>query len=337
MALHYPRLGNASGVWNMKEVTEAVKGGYWPKGGARGVVAGNTTVATDIEYINIATAGDGTDFGDLTESKHQTGSASSHTRGLYACGSTGSRVNTIEYITIMTTGNGTDFGDATASIDSHHHGTSNAVRAIFAGGYDTALSNVTNMMDYVQMSSLGNATDYGDLTVPRQNLIATGSPTRGVWFCGGDPSGPVVTIDHVTIATTGDAADFGDTTTARRNGFAGSTGIRGIQGGGRIVSSVTTIDYVTIASTGNAIDYGDLTQARSKGGSVDNSTRMVFVGGQTADPTGTNEETIDYINIAVGGVATDFGDLTGDKSQIAGCSNALGGLQDGNQGVVDTT
>ena len=30
MALNYPRIEHASGVWNMKEVTDAVKGGYWP-------------------------------------------------------------------------------------------------------------------------------------------------------------------------------------------------------------------------------------------------------------------------------------------------------------------
>ena len=48
MALNYPRLGNASGVWNIKEVTEAVLGGYWPNAGARGVAGGNNPFGTEI-------------------------------------------------------------------------------------------------------------------------------------------------------------------------------------------------------------------------------------------------------------------------------------------------
>jgi hypothetical protein len=36
---NYPQLDNASGVWNIKEVYEAVMGGYWPVAGARGIFA----------------------------------------------------------------------------------------------------------------------------------------------------------------------------------------------------------------------------------------------------------------------------------------------------------
>jgi hypothetical protein len=336
MALNYPRLGNASGIWTMKEVTDAVKGGYWPKGGARGVVGGECAITNEIEYITITTTGDATDFGNLTVARQLAGAAASHTRGLFACGNTPSYSDVIDYITIASTGNAADFGDATFAFDSVHAGASNSVRAVFAGGYKSP--NVQNIMDYVQISSLGDATDYGDLTVARQNLIATASPTRGLWFGGGDPSAPVVTIDYATLASTGNNADFGDMTSARRNAHAGSTGVIGAQGGGRIAAAQDTIDFVTIASTGNGIDFGDLSQARSKGGSNDNSTRLVVVGGQTADPSpSAHVNTIDYININIGGTAVDFGDTTAAKSCLAGLSNAHGGLNDGNQGVVDTT
>ena len=70
-----------------------------------------------IEYITIATTGNSTDFGNLTEGRSSTGQASSETRGLFAGGKYtnggGSVRNTIDYITIATTGNGTDFGDLT--------------------------------------------------------------------------------------------------------------------------------------------------------------------------------------------------------------------------------
>ena len=31
---NYPQLDNASGVWNLREVYDAVMGGYWPNHGA---------------------------------------------------------------------------------------------------------------------------------------------------------------------------------------------------------------------------------------------------------------------------------------------------------------
>ena len=81
MALNYPRLDNASGVWTMKEVEEAVKGGYWPNAGARGVFGGSLSPSevNTIDYVTIATTGDAADFGDLTVAKSQgVGNSDSH-------------------------------------------------------------------------------------------------------------------------------------------------------------------------------------------------------------------------------------------------------------------
>ena len=87
-----------------------------------------------------------------------------------------------------------------------------------------------------------------------------------------------------------------------------------------------------MASTGNAIDYGDLTVQCQAVGSLSNSRRGVWGGGR--NPSGN---VIDYITIATGGAAVDFGDLSIDRENLAGgASNAHGGLNDGNQGVVDT-
>ena len=333
MALNYPRLGSASGVWNMKEVTDAVKGGYWPNAGARGVVGGNNPFATDIEYVTIMSTGNGTDFGDLTTSKGQLGSTGSFTRGFFVAGDTPSNLDDIDYITIMTTGNAADFGNLTTTAETYHSGCGDSVRGVFAGGYE---GGYLNIIDYIQMASLGDATDFGDLTVARQSAASTSSPTRGLWM-GGSPK----VIDYVTIATLGDAVDFGDLTASRDKSFSASSGTRGICAAGIISGTpacVTSIDFVEIASTGNAIDYGDLTQARQHGGAADNSTRAVCMGGQTTPAAGTVVNTIDYINsMAVGGIAVDFGDCTATKSYLGGCSNAHGGLNDGNQGVVDTT
>ena len=43
-------------------------------------------------------------------------------------------------------------------------------RGVFGGGHDGSASNV---IDYITISSTGGATDFGDLTVARNNLAAT--------------------------------------------------------------------------------------------------------------------------------------------------------------------
>ena len=64
---------------------------------------------------------------------------------------------------------------------------------------------------------MGNATDFGDLTVARRLVVeGCSSSTRGL-FGGGTASNPgaftINTIEFVTIATTANATDFGDLNT----------------------------------------------------------------------------------------------------------------------------
>ena len=71
-------------------------------------------------------------------------------------------------------------------------------------------------MDYINISSAGNALDFGDL--PFTHSISSdggfASETRGL-FHQGLSTGPTTfhnIIDYITIASTGNALDFGDTT-----------------------------------------------------------------------------------------------------------------------------
>lgn len=79
-----------------------------------------------IEYITIATTGNATDFGDLTQTVQYLASAASATYAIRSGGSTASgAVNVMDYVTIASTGNATDFGDMTGEIEQHA-GCSNA-------------------------------------------------------------------------------------------------------------------------------------------------------------------------------------------------------------------
>jgi len=84
-------------------------------------------------------------------------------------------------------------------------------RGVFGAGYAGSRQNV---IDYITITTLGDATDFGDITVARNALAGCASEARGC-FGGGYDGSPSNHIDYITIATTGDATDFGDLTVAR--------------------------------------------------------------------------------------------------------------------------
>lgn len=97
----------------------------------RGLFSGgvNPGVISDgpTDYVEFATLGNATDFGDLITARGYCFGTSNSIRGIVAGGlSPSSNSNIIEYFTISTTGDATDFGDlyeirgdGTAASDSH--------------------------------------------------------------------------------------------------------------------------------------------------------------------------------------------------------------------------
>ena len=72
---------------------------------------------TAMVYINIASAGNSQNFGDLVQQSSKFGGVSTQTRGLFICGNhvNVGALNTMQYVTISTTGDAIDFGDATVA------------------------------------------------------------------------------------------------------------------------------------------------------------------------------------------------------------------------------
>ena len=100
-------------------------------------------------------------------------------------------------------------------------------RGVFSGG-----NPATDVMDYINIASTGNAIDFGDLSASRLSLGATSDRTRGI-VVGGYTSGGsnVDIIEFFTFASTGSRADFEDLTFARRYPTASSNGTRGLIAG----------------------------------------------------------------------------------------------------------
>ena len=99
-------------------------GGRGLFGGGGGFDAPTTPNTARIDYVTIATTGNGIDFGDLTQARSNITGCSSPTRGVFGGGYTPTFVNTIDYVQIMSTGNAIDFGDMTI-VSNHLAGCSN--------------------------------------------------------------------------------------------------------------------------------------------------------------------------------------------------------------------
>ena len=200
-------------------------------------------------------------------------------------------------------------------------------RGVNSGGLQPSK---TSLMEFVNISSQGNAQDFGNLTINRYGHGSCASSTRGIFAGGwqGSPADFEQSIDSFTIATTGNAIDFGDFGT-KGYGIAGcGSNTRGVFSGFRSDPSTYTniIEYVTIASLGSAATFGGLPSPLAVThylGALSSPTRGVWAGGRQSP---TNYNTIYYVTIASTGNAIDFGDLSETPNQVLGASSSVRGI-----------
>jgi hypothetical protein len=223
-----------------------------------------------IEYITLASEGNGIDFGDATINtlnRSAKGAVSSSTRAVWAGGWGPGNENIIEYVQISTIGDALDFGDL-AQPSHGIRGASNGIRGVYGGGYKNPTSpSSTSKYEYITISSKGNGIiGDGDLINVPARPMACSNSTRGLWGGGyNNPGGFTYKhIQYLTISSLGTAINFGDLTQNRFRGTAVSSQIRGVFIGGGNPTSVNTIDYVTISTTGNAQDFGDIATANQR-------------------------------------------------------------------------
>lgn len=197
---------------------------------------------------------------------------------------------------------------------------------LFAGG--TGSSPEYNVIDKVTISTLGNATDFGDLSIARAYLCAFSSSTRAVFAGGKLQTGSFTVynvIEYCTFATSGNTSDFGDLLNNYEASVGFSNSTRGIVADGyENTTSSNVIQYVTIATTGNATDFGDLiTVGSGQASGLASPTRGVYAGGIVS---GSFTNIIQYVTIATTGNATDFGDLLTGTGRMAGMSSSTRGV-----------
>ena len=281
-----------------------------------------------LDFVNITTLGNARVFGNLSDSRRSAFGCASSTRGLWGGGGTPSRQDVIDYVTIASEGDAVDFGNLIEA-NTEPCATSSSTRGIWCGGYKNpgGSSNRTNVIQYVEISTLGNALDFGDITVIQVSQAAASSPTRAI-FSGGYQSPHQ--YEMVTIASKGNAVRFGDMAAVRARHDGCSNGTRAVFGGGRSGGGFQIegrLEYITIASEGNGIEFGTLSKIdRNMLASASNKTRGLFAGGYDPNTSPTNSNVIDFITFSSLGNAQDFGDLIEEKRGVSGLSDSHGGL-----------
>jgi len=299
-------------------------------GRGRGVFAGGAapTVVNNIDYITISTLSNSYDFGDLNAVNSEIGTFASSTHGFLAGGLTPSVFSKIDRITISSTGNSFTFGELDATRWAGG-GLSNSIRGIYGGGRNPSVTpNDTYSIQYLNMSSGGKTTYFGELLTNAITRGTCASPIRGIFAGGGIPN--INNIEYITISTLGNSIDFGDLIIGgnRRRPAGLSNSTRGIFVGGYVVPLATNvIEYVTISSTGDTTDFGDLTKSVYSPGSCSSSTRGIIAGGYDSGASSMTN-TIQYITISSIGNAATFGDLISSARVTSGLSDSHGGLGD---------
>ena len=164
-------------------------------------------------------------------------------------------------------------------------------KGVFGSG---ATPSGVNVMDVITIATKGDAVDFGDDHIVRQeNYSSFSSSTRGINAGGYNPAA-FSDIHYFTFASQGGMNDFGDLKTAVYASAGCGNNIRGLSGGGNGGSTFEAgIEFVTIATTGDATDFGNLIEGiRSLGSGIASPTRGIWHGGNNSDPSGNEIKTI---------------------------------------------
>ena len=233
----------------------------------RGFVAGGgspnpNSPSNVIQQHEFASTGNFNDFGNLSSARNECSNLSDATRGIMALGYPATN-NGIEYITMSSEGDSVDFGDMASALTGRATMSSPTRGVMSSGEGQTSPHAVTNTIEYLTISTLGNMADFGDAVRAVRYPAAIANAVRGVKAMGGSPNTYTNQIEFITMATLGNAQDFGDLTMSDNDFGGGCLGspTRAVF----CTGNYTHADYVQIMSTGNAQDFGDI-QDREGGG-----------------------------------------------------------------------
>ena len=163
--------------------------------------------------------------------------------------------------------------------------------------------------EFVQVSTQGNAVDFGRVTNSLYGGASASSSTRGMMMGGWGPTpgspGQDLDVEYITMASAGDAIDFGADNSGGWGSQGASDSVRALSAGGGYPSATANIDMFIFSTVGSKTDFGDITATRARGDRAACSpVRAVFTGGY-----GPSIKNYDTKLTASSGDTIDFGDM----------------------------
>lgn len=320
-ASNYTYGGNA--IWGSRWITG---GGsrYNQQGGYDSLGNG---YMSEMQYDDFNTGGTSSVFGHLGADVYGSSCVSNGSRIVW-CGqqrtSPWSYVgsNPMRYVTVASTGNASSLGSLAVGNTYGCSAMDTAGRGVNCPGETVNGNSYVTSLDYFQISTSGNASNFGTLPYGAKNRGATESTAGRLIFCGGGvySSTNLNGIQYISSASGGTGGTFGSLTSRRRYTSAATNGTRALIMGGaghEIYSNSLTprfnINYVTIGTTGNATDFGNNTYARWAPAATSNGTRALNISGYVTGGPGYSysytTNNIEYSTISTLGNASSFGNL----------------------------
>ena len=173
-AITFSSLGNAEDFGDLVNAVREAWDGIISTG-VRGFNCGGVSPSfTDtINMITIPTFGNAVDFGNLIKVGRQGSAVGNSTRG-YLMGNNGpgdTYTTEIQRFNLISGGNAVQTGDST--VTRNQTGVSDPIRGVSCGG-----AGAVNTMEYISLSTEGNAVDFGDL-IEAVELAGSGSNSHG--------------------------------------------------------------------------------------------------------------------------------------------------------------
>ena len=226
-----PSVTNVINIWTMASQADAtdfgdlvdkVRSTTGVSNSVRVTFAGgldDPSLHNDIQTVLFASQGGTIDFGTLTTARSHTSGIANSVRAVIGGGEEPSKVNKMDFFNLATGADAQDFGDL-SSTRSSITPTGDTTRGVFMGGEP----GFTNIIEYVTISSTGNAVNFGELSSRAKRAGGSSSNcVRGFYFGGSNdspsPSQVYNDCDAIIIQEQSNSVDFGDLNTSA-HGFA---------------------------------------------------------------------------------------------------------------------
>ena len=154
-------IGNALDFGDLRNAGSEMCGFSDP---VRSIFSGGDGDLTSIEFVITASKGNAVKTGELTRRVKNHPGASNRVRGLVMGGYEPTKTTHIDAVNMASEGNAVMFGDLTQP-RGYNAAVASQTRACSLGGNASPIATNSQVIDFVEISTFGNAQDFGDMSI----------------------------------------------------------------------------------------------------------------------------------------------------------------------------